>query len=77
MSQNDPKTTPLMTSLTKNPQPQPKFFFRVQTSRSIWILEQLYSAIGGGAIALVGQPRTAGVRLKSRYNIFVDQTSKC
>jgi len=26
MSQNDPKSTSLMTSLTKNPQPQPKKF---------------------------------------------------
>jgi len=27
MSQNGPKTTSLMTSLTKNPQPQTKTFF--------------------------------------------------
>jgi len=27
MSQNDPKTISLMTSVTKNPQPQPKQFF--------------------------------------------------
>jgi len=27
MSQNDPKTTSLMTSVTKNLHPQPKFFF--------------------------------------------------
>jgi len=27
MSQNEPKTTSLMMSLTKNPQLQPKFFF--------------------------------------------------
>jgi len=27
MSQNDPKTTSLMTSLTKNMRPQPKKFF--------------------------------------------------
>jgi len=27
MSQNNPKTTSLMTSLTKNPQPQTKNFF--------------------------------------------------
>jgi len=33
MSQNDLKTTSLMTSLTKNPQPQPTIFFLVQTRR--------------------------------------------
>jgi len=27
MSQNDPKTTSFMTSVTKNPHPQPKNFF--------------------------------------------------
>jgi len=27
MSQNDPKTTSIMTSVTKNPHPQPKNFF--------------------------------------------------
>jgi len=27
MSQNDPKTTSLMTSVTNNPHPQPKKFF--------------------------------------------------
>jgi len=33
MSQNGPKTTSLMTSLTKKSQTQPKNFFRVQTRR--------------------------------------------
>jgi len=33
MSQNDPKSTSLMTSLTKNPQPSTKIFFRVRTGR--------------------------------------------
>jgi len=28
-------------------------------------------------MALVRQPKTAGFRLKSRYDIFVDQLSKC
>jgi len=27
MTQNDPKTTSLMTSVTKNPHPQPRKFF--------------------------------------------------
>jgi len=61
MSQNDPKTTSLMTSLTKNPQPLTKkvqttrLFFSVdyKTDRSIWALEHLFNAIGGGAMALV------------------------
>jgi len=33
MSQNDPKTTSLMTSLTKNPQPPSKCFFRAYKTR--------------------------------------------
>jgi len=33
MSQNDPKTTLLMTSLTKIPQPPTKKFFQMQTRR--------------------------------------------
>jgi len=68
MSQNDPKTTSLMTSLTKNPQLPTKKFFQVQkTCRPVLALEQLSSAIGGGAMALVRQPKIAGFRLKSRY----------
>jgi len=56
MSQNDPKTTSLMTSLKKNPHPQPKNFFSSAiflTGWSVWALEQLSSAIGGGARTLV------------------------
>jgi len=56
MSQNDHKTTSRMTSVTKNPHPQTKNFFSsaiYQTGRSVWALEQLSSAIGGGARALV------------------------
>jgi len=52
MSQNDPKTTSLMTSVTKNPQPPTKNFFSsaiYKTGRSISALEQLSSAIGKGA----------------------------
>jgi len=33
MSQNDPKTTSLMTSLTKKPHTPGKNFFRVQSTR--------------------------------------------
>jgi len=43
MSQNDPKTTLLMTSLTKNP--QPKIFFRVQTRRLADPFEPLNSSL--------------------------------
>jgi len=56
MSQNDPKTTSLMTSVTNIQHPQPKSFFSsaiYQTGRSVWALEQLSSAIGGWARALV------------------------
>jgi len=62
MSQNDPKTTSLMTSLIKNPHPQPKNFLRSadkKTGRSVWAIEQLSSVIGRGAMALVRQPETA------------------
>jgi len=56
MSQNDPKTTSLTTSVTKNQHPPTKKFFSsaiYETGRSVWALEQLSSAIGGGARALV------------------------
>jgi len=56
MSQNDPKTTSLMMSVTKNPHPQPKIFFSsaiYQTGWSVWALEQLSRAISEGARALV------------------------
>jgi len=33
MSQNDPKTTSLTTSLTKNPQPTTQKFFRAQSRK--------------------------------------------
>jgi len=50
-----------MTSVTKNLHPRPKFFFRVQSTRltdPFEALEELLSAIGGGARALVRQPKT-------------------
>jgi len=43
-------------SLTKKPQPPSKKFFSsaiYQTGRSVWAAEQLSSAMGGGARALV------------------------
>jgi len=62
MSQNDPKTTSLMTSVTKNLHPPTKksFFSSAiyQTGRSVCALEQLSCAIGG-ARALVRQPKAA------------------
>jgi len=66
-----------MTSLTKNPQPLIKKFFSSadeKTGRSVWVLEQLSSATGGGAMALVRQPKTAGFRPKSRYNTIYSHT---
>jgi len=79
MSQTDPKTTSFMTSLTENRNLQPKYLFRVQTRRlaEVWTLEQLSSAIGRGAMALVRQPKTAGFRPKSRYKYIVGRLSKC
>jgi len=50
MSQNGPKTSSLMTSLTQNLQPpNQKIFFecRQEDSWWIWALAQLSSAIGG------------------------------
>jgi len=46
MSQNGPKTTSLMTSLTKNPQPPTKpFCFRVRTKRLAVCFEPLNSSL--------------------------------
>jgi len=45
MSQNDTKTTSLITSLTKNPLPQTKFFFRVQSRRLADPFEPLSSSL--------------------------------
>jgi len=80
MSQNDFRTTSLMTSLTKNLQSPTKNFFSsadCKTGLSVWVLEQLSSAISSGSMALVRQPKTAGFWQKSRYDIFVERLSKC
>jgi len=45
MSQNDPKTTSFMASVTKNLPPQPKIFFRVQSIRLADPLEPLNSSL--------------------------------
>ena len=45
MSQNDPKTTSLMTSVTKNPHPPTKKFFRVQSIRLANPFESLNSSL--------------------------------
>ena len=69
-----------MASLTKNPQPPTKNYFSSADKKicwSVWVIEQLSSAIGGGAMVLVRQPKTAGFRLKSRYDIFLGRLSKC
>ena len=59
--------------------PTKKIFFecRLEDWPTVWALEQLSSAIGGGAMVLVRQPKTTGFRLKSRYDIFVGRFSKC
>ena len=50
MTQNDPKTTSLMTSFTKNPQPPTKkFFFRVQSTRLADPFEPLNSSLAQSA----------------------------
>jgi len=80
MSQNAPKTTSLMTSLTKNQHPQPKNFFWVQSRRLSDLFEPSNSSlaqIGRGARALVRQLTTAGFRPKSKYEYIVSRLSKC
>jgi len=49
MSQNGPKTTSLVTSLTKNLHLQPKNFFRVQTRRLAEHFEGLNSFLAQSA----------------------------
>jgi len=54
--------------------PQAKKFFSsaiYQTGRSIWAVEQPFSAIGRGARVLVRQPKTAAFRPKSKYEYTV------
>jgi len=80
MSQNGPKTTLLMMSLTKNQQPQPKKFFLSadkMAGRSVSPLEQLSSANDRGAMVLVRQLTTVGFRPISKYEYIVSKLSKC
>jgi len=49
MSQNEPKTNSLMTSLTKNPHPAGKNFFRVQSTRLTDPFEPLNSSLAQSA----------------------------
>jgi len=49
MSQNDPKTTSLMTSLKKNPHFPTKKFFRVQSTRLADPFEPLKSSLDQSA----------------------------
>ena len=49
MSQNDPKTTSLMMSVTKNPHPQPKNVFLVQSTRLANPFEPLSSSLAQSA----------------------------
>ena len=80
MSQNAPKLLHLWRHSQKIRNLQPKNFFssaHKKTDRSIWAFEQLSSAIGSEAMALVRQPKTAGFRLKSRYEYIGRWLSKC
>jgi len=45
MSQNDPKTTSVMTSVTKNPHPPTKNFFRLQIRWLADLFEPLNSSL--------------------------------
>jgi len=49
MSQNDPKTTSLVTPVTKNLHPQPKNFFRLQSTRLADPFEPLNSSLAQSA----------------------------
>jgi len=49
ISQNDLKTTLLMMSVTKNPHPQPKIFFRVQSTKLADPFEPLNSSLAQSA----------------------------
>jgi len=49
MSQNDPKITSLMKSLTKTRTPQAKIFFRVQSARLADPFEPLNSSLAQSA----------------------------
>jgi len=51
MSQNGPKTTSLMTSLSKNPQPPTKKFLWVQPRRLSDLFEPLNSSLAQSAEA--------------------------
>jgi len=78
MSQNGPKTTSLMTSLTKNLQPSTKNFFQVQTGRLAKSFESLNSCLVQSAEELwhfSGNCKSADFRLISRHYIFVDWLS--
>jgi len=59
--------------------PQSKNFFQVQTRRRADPFEPLNSsrAIGRGSMALVRQLKTAGFRLKCRYEYIIRWLSKC
>jgi len=60
--------------------PNKKIFFWVQTRRladPFWGFEQLSSAIGRGAMALVMQLTTAGFGLVSKYEYIISWLSKC
>jgi len=72
ISQNGQKSTSLMTSLTKKRVSQNQNFLHTRRlAECFWGFEQLFSAIGGGAMLLGRQPKTAGFRPIFKYGYIV------
>jgi len=79
MSQNDPKTTSFMTSLTKKSAPQPKYFFRVQSTRLADPFELLNSSLAQLVEELrrwLGNRKLLFFRPKSKYEYTVGRLSR-
>jgi len=80
MSQNDPKTTSLITSVTKNLHPPTKDFFQVQSTRLADLFEPLNSSLAQSAEELgrwQGNRNMLFFRPKSMYEYIVRRFSKC
>jgi len=69
MSQMAQKLLHLWRHSQKNATPHTKNFFecRQEDCRSVWALEQLSSAIGGGARALLRQPEMIIIRCQAKF----------
>jgi len=80
MSRNDPKTTSLMTSVTKNPQPPTKNYFLVQSTRLADPFELFNSSLVQSAEELgrwQGNRILLFFRPKSKYEYTIDRLSTC